>query len=317
MAETKSEWFIIVNPHAGSGKTISEWSVAQKYLDSTGSAYRAVLTNHKSHATALAFSAAAEGYRRIMAVGGDGTFHEIYSGILRWCTESGTDPREFCAGVFPIGSGNDWIKSVGIPHDHKQVCDLMLSESFREQDVIGVSCSDGTTYMANIGGIGFDSRVCEWVNRLKEAGRRSKLIYLNALLYTIRGMKSMNVQILADGEEVFTGECLSVALGNGRYSGGGMLQVPIARIDDGLLDVMIVPKQKIGSILKCLPKLFSGDLNESPQVRYLRCKHFQMLPLDSASTEIFEVDGEIEGRLPISVDVTGERINVLATPQKA
>ena len=317
MTPSNNTWYVIVNPHSGSGKTMSLWSEAQHKLDALGIDYQAILTNHKSHATSLASAAARQGYRRILAVGGDGTLHEVFNGVLHWCREAGGNPEDFYLGVAPIGSGNDWIKSLGVPNDSDAVIDLISSGSFVREDVVRIeSEGGGVCYMANIGGVGFDSRVCERVNRLKEAGHRSRMIYLNALRHTIFHARPFQVLISTDGRELFQGPCYSVAFGNGQYSGGGMRQVPLARMDDGLLDVMVVPKLPLGTIVKSLPRLFSGDLHKVEGLLYVQCREVSLAPLDKDSAELLEVDGEIEARLPVRLVMTGRQINVIARPER-
>lgn len=312
MTETKTEWYFIVNPRAGSGKTMSEWVPAEKRLDKYGVPFVTEYTDHKRHAISLAREAAAEGYRKIVAVGGDGSIHEVLCGICRYCNETGTPTDEFYIGVVPIGSGNDWIKSLNVPHDTEKVIDLIKEGKFATMDVVEVRTADGKySAMANIGGIGFDSHVCKRVNMQKEGGMRSKMIYLDGLMYTIRTLKSINVKVIADGREIHHGPTYSIALGNGRYSGSGMRQVPLADNDDGILDIMIVPKVPMATILRQIPKLFNGKLNESRDVITDKFRELAVVPLDNASDDIVELDGEIVGRLPISISMTGRKINVI------
>lgn len=313
MTESKSDcYFFIVNPRAGSGKTMYEWLPAERKLKRLGIPCYIALTDHKRHATALAQHAAAEGYRRIIAVGGDGSLHEVFNGICRWCAATGVPTEEFLLGVVPIGSGNDWIRSLSVPNDTIEVVDLIRRNSFGRMDVMRVKSSGGrTAYMANIGGVGFDSHVCKRVNTQKESGRRGKLIYLNSLRYTIFNLKSINISVVADGEVVFTGLCYSVAFGNGRYSGSGMRQVPLAVLDDGLLDYTIIPKTPLLKVVKELPRLFNGTLHQSVYVISGKCRSLQIVPMDEQSNDIFELDGEIEGLLPMSIEVTGHMINVI------
>ena len=313
MNSLKTTWFFIVNPHAGSGKTMCQWVPAEQKLEKLGIPFKTAYTDHKRHATELAKIAARQGYRRICAVGGDGSVHEALNGIVKWCDETGTDTSEFILAVMPIGSGNDWIKGTGVPHDTDEVVDLIASGSFSEMDIIKMQSIAGkVTYMANIGGIGFDSHVCKRVNIQKERGMRGKMIYLQALLHTLRHLGAISLGIIADGEEKFSGAVYSVALGNGPYSGGGMRQVPNADMRDGLLDVTVIPKEKMSKLLPELPKLFNGKLAESDKVISFQCRELQVVPLDSSSNDIIESDGEIEGRLPLSVNVTGRRIGILA-----
>lgn len=313
MTESKTDcYFFIVNPRAGSGKTMFEWLPAERKLKRLGIPCDIAMTDHKRHATALAYEAASKGYRKIIAVGGDGSLHETFNGICRWCARTGTPTEEFLLGVVPIGSGNDWIRSLGVPNDTSEVVDLIRKNSVGVMDVVRVKSSGGRlAYMANIGGVGFDSHVCKRVNIQKESGRRGKMIYLNSLRYTIFNLKPVYISVVADGEVIFTGQCFSVALGNGRYSGSGMRQVPLAVMDDGLLDYAVIPKAPLAKVLKELPRLFNGTLNESEYVISGKCRSLQIVPMDEQSADIFELDGEIEGLLPMSVEITGHQINVI------
>ena len=313
MTESKSDcYFFIVNPRAGSGKTMYEWLPAERRLKRLGIPCDIAMTDHKRHATALAQHAAAEGYRRIIAVGGDGSLHEVFNGICRWCAATGVPTEDFLIGVVPIGSGNDWIRSLGVPNDTTEVVNMIHRRSSGVMDVMRVKSSGGkTAYMANIGGVGFDSHVCKRVNTQKESGRRGRLIYLNSLRYTIFNLKSIYISVVADGEVVFTGLCYSVAFGNGKYSGSGMRQVPLAVMDDGLLDYTIIPKTPLLKVVKELPRLFNGTLHQSEYVISGKCRSLQIVPMDEQSGDIFELDGEIEGWLPMSIEVTGHQINVI------
>ena len=313
MPSIKPDWYCIVNPHAGSGKTMSEWAVAEERLTALSVPYKTSLTNYKFHAEKLAFEAAAHGYRKILAVGGDGSVHEVMNGVLRFCAETEAAPEDFTLAVIPIGSGNDWIKSLGIPHDTRAAVDLIVEGHFSRQDVVRVetdllspeASSPRVSYMANIGGVGFDSRVCERVNALKEQGKRSRLIYLGALLSTLFHTRAFHACLKADGETVFDGEAYSVAFGNGRYSGGGMRQVPLSEIDDGLLDYMIVPKAPLWRLLTQLPRLYNGTVNQSGLLISGRCHELEM-----TGDNIVEIDGEVIGNLPLRLTMTGRQIGV-------
>ena len=311
MIDTPKDWYAIVNPHAGSGKTMSEWELAGDTLAKLNVPYKATLTTHKYHATKLAYEAALHGYRRLIAVGGDGSLHEVISGMLQFCDESGTDPSEFYLAVIPIGSGNDWIKSTKVPHDTKRVCELIAAGSFSQQDVFRVETSAGTCYMGNIGGVGFDAHVCERVNAQKERGKRSELIYVAGLLYSLIHAKPFGVKLEIDGRKVYEGGIYTMAVGNGSYSGGGMRQVPEAEMNDGLIDWMIVPKQPLLGLIPIIPKLFNGTFTDSPKVFHGRCRSFRLDMTENADPELVESDGEVIGRLPLRVTATGKKLNIL------
>lgn len=312
MSDLKSDYYFIVNPRAGSGMTMYKWLPVEKRLEMLGVSFITAMTDHKRHAMELAWDAAGRGYRKIVAVGGDGSLHEVYNGVGRWCFAHGVPMEEFYIGVIPIGSGNDWIKSLGISNDVEEALDAILEGGESLMDVVRMTCDGGkTTYMANVGGVGFDSHVCQRVNFQKESGKRGRYIYINALFHTIANMRRISVSCYADDVLVFSGKCYSVAFGNGKYSGAGMRQVPCAEMNDGLLDYVIIPEMSIFNMFKLVPRLFNGTFDRAVQVIYGKCKSFRMMPLDKDSSDIMEIDGELVGRLPISLDVTGEKIRVM------
>ena len=313
MNDTRTEWYIIVNPRAGSGKTLSGWTEAERRLLERGVPFTSVFTRYKSHARELALQAARDGYRRLLAAGGDGSVHEMFCGVLDFCIETGTPAEEFLLGNIPIGSGNDWLKSVGVPRDIERVVGLIAEGTTGLQDVVSVTGSDGKVCcMANIGGTGFDSQVCVRVNARKERGHRSKWIYLTSLIVTILKLKRLNVEVSGDGEVIYSGPCFSVAFGNGRFSGGGMLQTSAAVMDDGLVDVMVVPVMPLLRIAREIHRLFDGTTSQSPSLIYRQCREVTVKPLDAASSLPVEVDGEIEGTLPVTIVPTGGKIRFVA-----
>lgn len=317
MPRIRDEWYIIVNPHAGSGKTMSKWVPAEKLLHSLGVPFYTVFTNYKHHAVELASTAARLGYRKIAAVGGDGSIHEVFNGILTWCSYSGVDPGEFYVAVVPIGSGNDWIKAFNVPNDTEDVVKLLAKGDFCKEDVVKVTpCDKVEHYMANIGGLGFDSHVCSRVNAQKERGMRSASIYFKSLIYTIFHLKPIRVSVSREGDEIYSGETMSIAMGNGKYSGGGMRQCNLAVPDDGLLDMIVVPKMPLSRLLKEIPRILNGSTSESEVVNYLRGTSFEISPLDPSSSDMIELDGEIIGTLPARIELTGQKINVLCNTKE-
>jgi len=323
MEQIDKVWFAIVNPHAGAGKTAAEWTKAEEALRRRGVDYRYKMTDCKFHATEIAFGAAEEGYRRFIAVGGDGTVHEVLDGIMQSIGNASvrgekTELSKFSLAVIPIGSGNDWIKSHNLSHDTRETIDLIADNSFVLQDVVKVSflaAGSGDvpvkcSYMVNIGGIGFDARVCERVNARKDAGKSGKLLYINSLIYHLFRCGHFGVRVECDGSTVFEGACYSIALGTGRYSGGGLRQTPEAVTDDGLTDVTIIPPLSPGKILREAYKLFNGKILTVGELTAVRAKSVKVVPLGGDSEPV-EVDGEIVGKIPVRFDVLPDRINVL------
>lgn len=315
------KWLAVVNVFAASKKAGSVWKKAASCLEEAGVSYKAEFTGGKYNATELSCKAAARGYRKFIAVGGDGTVHDVLNGIAEY-VKSAEDVTlsDFTLAVLPVGSGNDWVKSVGVSTDIRQAVTYIAAGVTGTQDVVKVSMLDASdldaeplavSYMSNVGGVGLDARVCEIVNRKKEKGKRGKQLYVSALLYCIRHRVPIRARIVCDGKEIFSGKYLSIAFGIGKYSGGGMRQTPDAVIDDGLLDITIIPDIPIWTIAKEVPKLFTGTFNTVEVLTLAKCHEVLVLPEGEADAEPVEVDGEVVGRAPVRMEILDQQINVI------
>ena len=315
------KWLAVVNVFAASKKAGSVWKKAASCLEDAGVAYKAEFTGGKYNATELSRKAAERGYRKFIAVGGDGTIHDVLNGIAEYAQNSTeVTLSDFTLAVLPVGSGNDWVKSVGVSRDIQQAVSCIAAGITGRQDVAKVSMLDASdlnaetlsvSYMSNVGGVGLDARVCEIVNRKKERGKRGKKLYVTALLYCIRHRVPIRAKVVCDGVEVFSGKYLSIAFGIGKYSGGGMRQTPDAVMDDGMLDVTVIPDIPIWKIAKEVPKLFTGKFNTVDVLTLAKCREVYVLPEGEADAEPVEVDGEVVGRAPVRMEILDQQINVI------
>ena len=320
-------WMAVVNVFAASKKAGSVWKKAAVMLEEADVPYKARFTGGALNATALSRKSAAEGYRKFIAVGGDGTIHDVLNGIAEYVESAeGVSFSDFVLAVIPVGSGNDWVKSFGVPRDIRSAVQLIAEGVTGRQDVVKVCVHDfsdmdaepvNVSYMANIGGVGLDARVCEIVNRKKEQGKRGKKLYVSALLYCIKHRVPVRASIVCDGVEVFNGRYLSIAFGNGKYSGGGMRQTPLALPDDGLIDVTVIPDIPIWVIAKEVPKLFTGTFHKVGVLTQARCRKVVVIPAKEADAEPAEVDGEVVGRAPVSMEVLDGQLNVIVGPKRS
>ncbi len=319
----EGEWFAVVNPHAGSGKTIPQWNKAKAVLMQAGITFNSSMTDCKYHATDLTTDACEAGYRDFIAVGGDGTLHEVLAGVMSFVNKNPKHKlSEFTLAVIPIGSGNDWIRTHKIPRKPELIANLIANKSFVKQDIVKVTVYDeaikpysrvlNEAYMINVGGVAFDAQVCRRVNLRKEQGKSGKLHYLRALIATVFRYKPAPLAVLCDDELVFEGDCLSIALGIGKYSGGGMRQTPAAIVDDGLVELTIIPKLSYARIALEARRLFTGSIMKAEGLIFKRGKKVVVLPGNNTVSEPVEVDGEIVGLAPVVFEVLPDQINVLS-----
>lgn len=317
MKSISDTWLIVVNVFAASKKAGELWRRAESLLKYQGLSYECRYTGDSGNARRIAEDASREGYRRFVAVGGDGTVHDVLNGIMAYVDAPEVDVKleDFYLSVLPMGSGNDWIKSLGIPRDVRKIVELMALGSFGKQDVVKVSLMGekggvkAVSYMANVGGVGIDADVCRIVNVNKKRGMKGKILYVKALIQCIAHRVPVVARVLCDGVEVYHGKYFSIAFGIGKYSGGGMRQTSDAVMDDGLLDMTLIPELGMMKILKEAPKLFSSSFAKVKELVVSQNRCIEVIP--EGGHPYVEVDGEVLGTAPVRMELMGPQINVL------
>ncbi len=332
VSEKQDIWFAVVNIFAASKKAGKMWRAAEKCLRNDQIPFTSRRTGMNGNAMNITCEACKEGYRKFVAVGGDGTVHDVLEGIMfyiesRNLVGDNVSLSDFTFAVIPVGSGNDWIKTSGVPNDVVKAASLLRNGHITRQDVVKVTLLDQSalpqektyriSFMANVGGVGLDARVCEKVNKEKARGKRGKRLYVSALLYHIIHREPSFAKVICDGKEVFNGAFLSMSFGIGKYSGGGMRQTPEAVMDDGLLDMSIIPDLPILKIAKEAPKLFSDKFWTVKELVTSRSRTITVLPYSPEATgsvaigEHVEVDGEVVGRAPVKFEILPDQLNIL------
>ncbi len=323
-------WFAVVNIFAASKKAGKMWRKAEKVLRHDNVRFTSRRTGTNGNAMNITCDACKEGYRKFVAVGGDGTIHDVLEGIMfyiesRCLVGEAVSLSDFTFAVIPVGSGNDWIKTTGVPNDVAKSAALLRHGSLSRQDVVKVTLLDCSAlpeektykiaYMANVGGVGLDAGVCEKVNKEKKRGKRGKILYVKALLYHIIHRKPAFARVICDGRQVFEGSFLSMSFGLGKYSGGGMRQTPEAVIDDGLLDMTIIPDLPLLKIAREAPKLFSDKFWTVRELSTSRSRSILVVPYDTDGRPVVgekvEVDGEVIGRAPVKFEILPNQLNIL------
>lgn len=296
----QKELIVIVNPNAGKCRGEKDWNLISSLLTNEGLHFDFRFTEKKGHAMRLAAEAVNKGYRKIITVGGDGTLNEVVNGVFM---NTACKTTEVTLGIIPVGTGNDWGKMFGIPHDYPGAIKIIGENRTMLHDAGHISYFEGREkkerYFINIAGVGFESAVVKRTNDQKERGHSGKLIYLYNLLVTLFSYRNRKVTFTIDSEKKKAG-IFSINIGNGRYCGGGMRQTPNAVPDDGLLDITVIAGMGKLEIIRNIKILYNGKILEHPKISGYRCKSFS---IDSDTPVYTEADGEMLGHTPATFKI--------------
>ena len=285
---------VIVNPVAGAHSTRRKWPRISRLLNYVGLSFDYQYTEGVGHAIEIARAAAGDGYRYVVAVGGDGTVNEVANGILHSADASSTT-----LGVVSTGTGSDFVRSVGIPRHYVSACSCLTSSRRSLIDVGVVEYqSKGQSkqrFFVNAAGIGFDAAAVQTTERLpKYFG--GTIPYVAGLLRTLVGYRNKSV-VLRIGDEVEEARILSVVVANGGYFGGGMHVAPEASLSDSLLDVIVFGDVGKFDLLKSLPMIYKGTHGEHPKVSIEKATK---ITVESSEPILVHADGELLGEGPAS-----------------
>jgi YegS/Rv2252/BmrU family lipid kinase len=305
------QWFAIVNPLAGNGCGLTDFPRISRLLREHQIHCEAVFSEHKAHAVELTVEAVRRGYRRIIVIGGDGTLHEVVNGLF---LQQEVDPAEVLLAVIAVGSGNDWVRMFGIPLNYKDAIRAIHEENSFLQDVGVVTYEESkyrqSRYMANVAGAGFDAMVVRNYAHLKEKGRGGRWLYRWLVLRSFFGYKSTGIKVWVDDRLVYNDLLFSLALGIGKYNGGGIQQLPDAVADDGMFDVSLIRPIHFWHIIFRFPKLFNGRIYE---IRHVLQRRGSRIRIESSPETDVEVDGELLGHSPLEFSVLRRAIRVVVS----
>jgi diacylglycerol kinase (ATP) len=244
--------------------------------------YQIVETSKQDEATSLAERTHAE---IIIAVGGDGTINEVSNGLV------GTTK---VLGVIPAGSGNDFVKSIGVSKNPHEALQHLLARNIRRIDVGEVIIPDvhGNSfarYFVNGVGIGFDAAVAATSRRIRFL--TGTLLYATAVFKTLGSYRAPLYSIRTDSRSQQS-RLLLMAIGNGPCAGGGFYLTPDAQNDDGKLDVCLIDDMHVGKIMRLMPKVLKGAHMTFPGVQMRRANEIHVT---AESPFYVHADGEIVG----------------------
>ena len=294
-------FYVILNPTAGRGAAARAWPGVRAVLEGAGARVELAETARHGHAVELAETAARAGWPAVVAVGGDGTVHEVANGLLR-ASDGGATTAAL--GIVPVGSGNDFALLAGLPRDAAGAARAIVSGAERRVDVGRV----GDRWFTNGVGVGLDARVAVEANRNRRL--RGIGIYLWALARVLGSFRPPVVRVEIDGGEVMERPMTLVTVGNGGRHGGGFWICPAAKIDDGLLDVCVCDGLGTLQILRFLPMTLRGTHVGASCVhmrtaRRVRITSDTPLPVHADGEILFEDARELE------IEIAAGRLRLL------
>jgi diacylglycerol kinase (ATP) len=298
-----TEYFVILNPQANRGGARRQWSAAEAVLAERGVRYSLTRTRGRGHATELAARAVAEGWPAVIAMGGDGTVHEVVNGLL---LAPGDAPATVPLGIVPIGSGNDFVKLLGLLRGNaRRAMEHLLSAPLRRVDVGRLNGE----YFTNGVGIGFDARVAAAAQKVVRL--RGMAIYAWALLKVLSAHETPHMRVVIDGVEIADRPLTLVTVGNGGCHGGGFWICPGACVDDGVFDVCMADAMPVRQLLRLLPYVMRGRHLGRPGVQLLRGRRVE---IHSSAALPIHADGEIldTGATSLLFEILPGRLSVLA-----
>ena len=284
------EAVLIVNPTAGRGAAGRRVPEIRRLLGAAGRDWAWHYTRARGDATRLAREAALGGTKRVIAVGGDGTLHEVVNGIL------GTGAT---AGLIPFGTGNDFARGVGLFGSLETACRAAAGDTVRQIDVgvIEGSSTEGERHFLVLAGTGYDARTAQTVN----AGIRhlsGALAYVWGAILTLRTFEPFALTLTLDGDPPRRLQAMFASFANVATTGGGMKIAPGAVPDDGCLDICLVGAVSKATLLYQLTQVFGGKHVGHPAVSMLRAR---TIHVDADPPQPLLIDGEVHGTTPATI----------------
>jgi diacylglycerol kinase (ATP) len=301
-----------MNPRSGGGATGRRWRGTCERLRAALGAIEVERTRGPRDAERLAREAARAGVARIVVAGGDGTLAEVASGLL------GADLASYVeVGLLPCGTGVDFARSLGVPRDLEGAIACLAGGRARPVDALRVTrhvlCGEmRTAYGLNEASFGLSGLVAERLER-RRAKLGGRLAFPIGAVAAAMRYRRVSVTIRVDGVLVHDGPLTLCASANGRCFGGGMRIAPEARIDDGILDVVIVAHLSTRRLLAKLPSVYRGTHLADAAVGWHRGR---VVEAEAAAGSVpLELDGEFAGALPARIEVVPAALKLIGPAQ--
>ncbi|MFS3130372.1 diacylglycerol kinase [Nocardioides sp. Bht2] len=284
---------VLVNPTAGKGRAAQLAPGIFARFEAAGLQVRKLVGRDGDDAEQLARAAVRDGVSALVAVGGDGLAHLATQAVAE---------TETPLGIIPVGTGNDIARYLALPRtDLAAAVDVIVAGRTRTLDL----ARSGSRYFVTVLAAGFDAIVNERANAMRWP--RGQMRYNLATVAELRSFEPLPYVLELDGERVETRATL-VAVGNGSSFGGGLRITEGARLDDGLLDVVVIEPLSRLELIRSYPRLFDGSLTTHPAYRRYRVAKATI----AAPGIVSYADGERFGALPLTVEAVPQALKVIA-----
>lgn len=293
---------LLVNPVAGGGRSGSTVPDLQKFSNARGWNVEIYVTKNPDDFTAKARMAAEAGRKRVLALGGDGTFQLLVNALANY--------PNIALGVIPAGGGNDLAAALGLPADPIQAAALLLDGEVCQLDLVRVRTSDGRQFLySGGGGAGVDALAANYAN-VRYRHLRGRLRYVLAALRALPGFRAFRVRARIDSAEpqCIEASVLLVAVLNTPSYGAGLCLAPNAKTNDGKLELVLLDSLKLAEILRLLPAFVSRG-----QLKTKRIRRFTVtcVRIETDAPRWFQGDGELLGVTPVEIAVVPRAVRVL------
>lgn len=280
----------IINPVAGQGATKKYIPIIHEVMSELD--YDIKISKFEGDATQIAKDNALA-YTDIISVGGDGTLTEIIDALGDF---------KGALGILPAGTGNDFARSIDLPKEPQECLEIIKSGQTKSVDLPSLN----DHHFINVASFGIDGGVIRDTDKIKKHIPGTPA-YILGSLKNIIAFKPYKVSIKID-EKKLEREIVLIAVGNGKYFGGGMKVTPEAEIDDGLLDVVLANKTRKSKLVKLFSQLFNGNHMGDKIVEHYKCKEFS---IESEAGILINKDGNLVGEVPAKISIGLKKINII------
>jgi diacylglycerol kinase (ATP) len=271
---------VVINPVAGVGggslnRARRRAEQAFDLLTAEGAEPEILITERHGHARELAHGAVERGSRLVIAWGGDGTVNEVAAGLAF---------TDAALGIIPAGSGNGLARMLAMPADPRVALPRLVHGRDHSIDVGEAN----SRLFVNVAGVGFDAHVAGCFARLGRS-RRGLLKYAAIVLTELGRYRPEAYTLELDAQAAECDSAFLLSFANGRQWGNGALIAPQARLDDGLLDAVLVQSQSRAAILRAVPSLFAGTIE---RVRGVTIRRIRAARVSADRPLAMHIDGE-------------------------